>query len=238
MRMKYMQTIIVLILFYLLSYVFFVGLHERILFAQIAKFILITILVILILLVLQIMFGRLLRIILPDFLFHPINTKFIYSKVGSSIRDYSDSVTLTFIYVFILILISSSIIYFTNNLIGLNIQQSLFTLLLYYVFEVSTLFFSLSFREYPTLAEPRSWPTLSILLSTPFAFSYLSIRYRHIDFYNVGGVYITWVLTRYNIVNPIWIRPKEQTENYDSGLKGMLLKLDKKPTPHPTTSLS
>ena len=52
------------------------------------------------------------------------------------------------------------------------------------------------------------------------------------------GIYITWMLTRYNVVNPIWLRPQEQTENYDSGLKGMLFKLNKKPASHPIPSLS
>jgi hypothetical protein len=117
-------------------------------------------------------------------------------------------------------------------------HQGLFVLLLYYILEVSTLFLSLPFREYPTYKNPRSWPTLGILLSTPFALIYLSSHYRHIDFCKLEGIYITWMLTRYNVVNPIWLRPQEQTENYDSGLKGMLFKLNKKPASHPIPSLS
>lgn len=161
----------------------------------------------------------------------------IYKHVKLNIMSYLDSVVLTFIYVFVLTLITSGIIYLTNNLIGLSMQQGLILLLIYYILEISTLFLSLPFREYPTSKKWRSWPTIGIFFSTLFAFIYLNVRYRYIDFCKVEGIYITWALTRYNIVNPVWIRPKEQTENYDSGLKGMLSKLDKKPTPDSTTSL-
>ena len=167
-----------------------------------------------------------------------LNIRNTYSRIKSYIISHLDSTILIFIYATILILITSGIIYLTNNLIGLSMQQSLFILLLYYVLEVGALFFSLPFREYPTLKEPRSWPTSGILLSTPFALIYLSIRYRYIDFCKLEGIYITWALTRYNIVNPIWLRPQEQTENYDGGIKGMLSKLDKKPASCSMTSSS
>ena len=189
------------------------------------------------LLAFPILFGILITLLMES-VYNKINIRKIYSYIKSYIIAHLDSVILTFIYATILILITSGIIYLTNNLIGLSMQQSLFILLLYYVLEVGTLFFSLPFREYPTLKELRSWPTLGILLSTPFALIYLSIRYRYIDFCKLEGIYITWVLTRYNIVNPIWLRPQEQTESYDSGLKGMLSKLDKKPASCPTTSSS
>lgn len=169
---------------------------------------------------------------------HSFNFAHAYARIKSYIISYFDSIVLTFTYVSALILITDGIIYLANNLIGLSMHRSLFILLLYYMLEVSTLFWSLPFREYPTWKNRRSWPTLSILLSTPFALIYLSIRYRYIDFCKLEGIYITWMLTRYNVVNPIWLRPQEQTENYDSGLKGMLLELNKKPASHPIHSLS
>ncbi len=160
------------------------------------------------------------------------------NKKSITIMQLADSYIINCIYAFSLMLISSIILYTFFNLLQFGLKFSLLILSAYLAYEIISLFYSKSFfnqvYEYilnitPTRRfllsnlETSSYPTLAVIISTPFTLIYLLLRQWDLYSYGWAGIKVAWAITKYNITNPKWIYSEDYEEIRFIGRKGLTL---------------
>lgn len=140
-----------------------------------------------------------------------IQNNYSYAKNINN-KDFIDSVVINIIYVFGLAMLVGEIIYFTDFVHGINITFSASLLLAYIMFELRMLFYNDAIKDPDHLTSWRSLPTIGILISTPIVFLYIFIRRKELNLFSIEGIFNVWAITRYNVVNPKWLRPREDNK--------------------------
>lgn len=127
-------------------------------------------------------------------------------------NNYIDSLLINITYGFALALFGGWVIYITNIVYKMTIYESLFILISYFIIETRMLFYIDAIKDPDHLTSWRSIPTVGIIASTPVVFLYVLSRKRSLDQFSLEGLLNVWATTRYNVLNPRWLKPSEDSK--------------------------
>lgn len=123
----------------------------------------------------------------------------------TSFNSFIDSYCIDCIYALILSILGGLILFISTSV---SMNLGILVTILYYIIEVCWLYYgertieSIPDGKIEGFGSWCSWPTLGIILSSPFLLAYFLIRIRDLNYISSSGLLKIWVISRYLITHP------------------------------------